>query len=132
MASLSNSAGSNNTTPGRRNDQRARGLPGYRAFILHRVSGLALALFLPVHFWALGTSLQGAAALDAFVQWTSTPLFKFAEWWLVVLLGAHLFGGFRLLLLEFGRWQGSRKGLIALGLILNGVLALLLAAIMLS
>ena len=119
-------------TPGRRNDQRARGLPGYRAFLVHRLSGLALALFLPLHFWALGTSLQGAAALDAFVQWTATPLFKFAEWGLVVLLGAHLSGGIRLLLIEFGRWQGLRKGLITLGLVLNLMLAALLALVMIS
>lgn len=119
-------------TPGRRNDQRARGLPGYRAFLVHRLSGLALALFLPLHFWALGTSLQGAAALDAFVQWTATPLFKFAEWGLVVLLGAHLLGGIRLLLIEFGRWQGLRKGLITLGLVLNLMLAALLTLVMIS
>lgn len=119
-------------TPGRRNDQRARGLPGYRAFLVHRLSGLALALFLPLHFWALGTSLQGAAALDAFVQWTATPLFKFAEWGLVVLLGAHLSGGIRLLLIEFGRWQGLRKGLITLGLVLNLMLAALLTLVMIS
>lgn len=126
------SPGAATRTPGRRNDHRARGLPGYRAFLIHRLSGLALALFLPFHFWALGTSLQGAAALEGFLQWTAMPLFKFAEWGLVVLLGAHLFGGIRLLLLEFGRWQGLRKGLITLGLVLNLMLAALLAIVMIS
>src|SRR5438309_5502907 len=32
---------------------------------LHRISGTALALFLPVHFWALGRGLE----LDAFLVW---------------------------------------------------------------
>ena len=39
-------------------DYRARMHPGYWAFVVHRVSGLALAVFLPVHFWALGLALQ--------------------------------------------------------------------------
>ena len=42
----------------RRNDQRARARhPAYWAFLMHRLSGLALAVFLPLHFWALGQAL---------------------------------------------------------------------------
>lgn len=116
----------------RRNDRRARGLPGYRAFLLHRFSGLGLALFLPMHFWALSTSLQGASALDSFLRWTDMPLFKFAEWGLVLLLSAHLIGGIRLLVLEFGQWHGSRQNWIVIGIALNAALGILLAAIMLA
>ena len=38
--------------------------PLWLAFFLHRVSGLALALFLPIHFWVLSLALNDAAALD--------------------------------------------------------------------
>ena len=34
----------------------------YWAFMVHRISGIALALFLPLHFWTLGNALQGSAA----------------------------------------------------------------------
>jgi fumarate reductase subunit D len=97
----------------RRNDWRARSHPAYWAFLLHRLSGLALAAFLPVHFWALGQALQGAAALDGFLRFTDQPLFKFGEWGLVVLLALHMMGGVRLLLIEFGSASGLRKNLIA-------------------
>ena len=50
--------------------------------LVHRVSGLALAAFLPVHFWALGHGLE----MDGFLRWTEQPLVKLAEWGLVVLL----------------------------------------------
>ena len=40
-----------------RNDYRARKHPAYWAFVVHRVSGVALALFLPLHFWALAEAL---------------------------------------------------------------------------
>ena len=111
----------------RRNDSRARNHASYWAFVVHRVSGVALALFLPVHFWALGHALAGEAALDGMIKWTDQPLFKFAEWGLVLLLTAHLTGGVRLLLIEFGPWSGQRKNLIAGGLGLAFMTALAFA-----
>ena len=100
----------------RRNDARAHGHPAWWAFWVHRVSGLLLALFLPLHFLALGQALQGAAALDDFVRFTDRPLFKIAEWGLVVLLSLHLTGGVRLLLIEFGRASDLLKNWIAGGM----------------
>lgn len=94
-------------------DFRARAHPAWWAFLVHRLSGLALALFLPVHFWALGHALQGEAALEGFLRFTDQPLFKFGEWGLVLLLALHAAGGVRLFLIEFGAWTGLRKNLIA-------------------
>lgn len=78
--------------------------------LIHRISGVALALFLPVHFWALGKGLQ----LDAFLRWTEQPLVKFAEWGIVVLLAAHLGGGLRVLAIEFLDWHEWQKSLAAI------------------
>ena len=97
----------------RRNDYRARNHPAYWAFLVQRWSGIALAAFLPVHFWALGQALNGDAALEGFLRFTDRPLFKFAEWCLVVLLALHMMGGVRLLLIEFGEGSGLRKNWIA-------------------
>ncbi len=94
-------------------DFRARAHPSWWAFLVHRLSGLALALFLPVHFWALGQALQGEAALEGFLRFTDQPLVKFGEWGLVLLLALHAAGGVRLLLIEFAAWSGLRKNLIA-------------------
>ncbi len=97
-----------------RNDYRSRNHPAWWAFLVHRLSGLALALFLPFHFWALGQALQGAARLDSLLRWTEQPLVKFAETMLVLLLAAHLTGGLRLLALEFLPWRDWQKSLLAL------------------
>jgi fumarate reductase subunit D len=97
----------------RTSDYRARMHPGYWAFAVHRISGLALAVFLPLHFWALGLALQGEAALDSFLSVTDNAVFKVGEWGLVTLLAVHLTGGARLLLIEFAPWSGPRKNLIA-------------------
>ena len=94
-------------------DWRARSHPAWWAFLVHRVSGLALALFLPFHFWALGRALGGEAALEDFLRWADAPLVKLTEWTLVLLLAAHLGGGLRLLALEFLPWRGWQKSLAA-------------------
>jgi fumarate reductase subunit D len=96
-----------------RSDWRARSHPAYWAFLMHRLSGLALAVFLPIHFWALGQALQGDAALEGFLRFTDRDLFKFGEWGLVVLLALHTVGGVRLLLIELGSASGLRKNWIA-------------------
>ncbi len=97
----------------RRNDLRARSHPAYWAFLMHRLSGLALAIFLPLHFLAMGQALHGAAALEGFLRFVDQPLFKFGEWGLVVLLALHMVGGVRLLLIELGSFSGLRKNWIA-------------------
>ncbi|MDH3387230.1 MAG: succinate dehydrogenase [Gammaproteobacteria bacterium] len=88
--------------------------PLYLAFLLHRVSGLGLALFLPFHFYVLGLALNGEAALDRALDWTTGPLFKLAESGLVLLLAVHLFGGLRLLALENLPWSDRQKNYAAI------------------
>jgi fumarate reductase subunit D len=96
-----------------KSDYRARNHPAYWAFVVHRGSGVLLAAFLPLHFWALGQALQGEVALESFLRWSEQPLVKFAEATLVVLLAAHLAGGARLLALEFLAWRDWQKTLLA-------------------
>jgi fumarate reductase subunit D len=98
-----------------KNDYRARNHPAWWAFLLHRLSGLALSFFLPFHFLVLGQALQGEARLDTLLRWTEQPLVKFAEIMLVLLLAAHLTGGLRLLALEFLPWRDWQKSLLAWG-----------------
>ncbi len=89
----------------RRGGWRARGHAGWWAFAVHRISGLALAVFLPLHFWVLGEALAGEAALDGFLHWTERPLVKATEVLLVFFLAIHFGGGLRLLLVEWLGWR---------------------------
>jgi fumarate reductase subunit D len=75
--------------------------PGFAAALLHRLSGIALAIFLPLHFLALATALDGAAALDSFLAITRAPLVKASECLLVAALATHMTLGLRILAIEF-------------------------------
>ena len=70
-------------------------------------------MFLPLHFWALGTALEGAERLDAFLVWSEHPLVKTGEWGIVVALAAHLGCGLRVLALEFLPWRDWQRTLTA-------------------
>lgn len=104
---------------------RARSHPGYVAFLVHRVSGVALAIFLPLHFLALGLAISGEASLDGFLRWTDRPMVKVAETVLVGLLAVHLGGGVRVLAIEFLRWRAAQSQWVAwvlgLGLAVGGL-----------
>jgi fumarate reductase subunit D len=74
---------------------------GFVAAMLHRLSGIALAAFLPLHFLAIATALNGADALDAFLAITRQPLIEFLEVGIVVALTIHMTLGLRVLAIEF-------------------------------
>ncbi len=79
---------------------------GFLAAILHRLSGVALAVFLPMHFIALGTALSGAPALESFLVLTHSWFVRFAEWGLVTALAVHMALGIRVLAIE---WLAVRE-----------------------
>ena len=78
--------------------------------MLHRLSGVALALFLPVHFYRPGPGPQRTKRL-----WTGHSVgpkvqrSKSAEFGLVFLLAVHFFGGLRLMAMEWLPWSDNQK-----------------------
>ena len=94
---------------------------GFVAAILHRLSGIALAIFLPLHFLALATALNGAHALDSFLALTRQPLVMTAECGIVIALAIHMTLGLRVLAIEF--FDFREKTLAVLSACLAAVLA---------
>ncbi|MFK7879631.1 succinate dehydrogenase, cytochrome b556 subunit [Roseobacter sp.] len=91
----------------------ARAHPLWLAFVLHRASGVALALFLPLHFWVLSFALNQPEKLNRFLTFSEQPIVKLAEFGLVFLLAVHVFGGLRLMALEWLPWSAPQKTLAA-------------------
>ena len=91
-----------------------RGNALWLAALVHRLSGIGLAAFLPFHFLALGLAIDGEAKLERFLRWSDQPLVKLAETVLVFLLVVHLLGGLRLLAVENLSWFNGQKRLALL------------------
>ena len=88
-----------------------RASPLWGAALVHRLSGLALAIFLPFHFLALGLAISGEARLENFLRWTDQPWVKISEALLLGLLAVHMLGGLRLLALENFSWREGQARL---------------------
>ncbi len=95
------------------------------AAMAHRVSGVALAVFLPLHFLALGLAIESEARLDAFLHWAEQPLVRVAETLLVALLAVHLLGGLRVLVIENLPWRNGQKSAASLAAIVSLAIACL-------
>ncbi|MGA2893950.1 MAG: succinate dehydrogenase, cytochrome b subunit [Xanthobacteraceae bacterium] len=93
------------------------------AALVHRLSGLALAIFLPLHFLALGLAINGAAKLEGFLRWSDQPPVKLAESGLVFLLTVHLLGGLRVLVIENFAWRDRQKQLATLAAAVSALVA---------
>jgi fumarate reductase subunit D len=85
------------------------------AAMVHRVSGLALAIFLPLHFLTLGLAIEGEARLERFLRWSDQPL--------VFLFTVHLLGGLRILVIENLQWRDGQKQLATLAAALSALVA---------
>jgi fumarate reductase subunit D len=105
-----------------------RGNTLWLAAMVHRLSGLALAAFLPLHFLTLGLAIEGDAKLDGFLKWSDQPLVKLAETLLVFLLAVHMMGGLRLLVLENVGWPDGQKRLALLAAAVSVVAAFVFLA----
>jgi succinate dehydrogenase / fumarate reductase cytochrome b subunit len=75
---------------------------GTVAWILHRLSGLALIFYLLLHIWVISHLIGGRASFDEIMESFGTPLFKFLEIGLIGVILYHLFNGLRVTLVDMG------------------------------
>jgi succinate dehydrogenase / fumarate reductase cytochrome b subunit len=78
---------------------------GSWAWILHRLSGLALIFYLCLHIWVINTLTLGEANFNEVMTFLGSPLFKILEagLWGVILF--HAFNGVRVVIVDF--FKGS-------------------------
>lgn len=78
--------------------------------ILHRLSGLALFIFLPFVLWGLGLSLSSAAGYAKFVHFLGGPVMRAVAWFLSASLIYHCCAGTKHLLMDMGWGETKRSG----------------------
>ena len=95
---------------------------GFWAFLLMRISGAALALYLAMHLYVLHNLLKGPETFDAVMKTVQNPVFKFFE---LVLLGGvlyHSVNGVRILFVDFGQASKAHEkwfwGMVSLGVVI--------------
>jgi succinate dehydrogenase / fumarate reductase cytochrome b subunit len=84
---------------------------GFISFLLRRVTGVALVLYLFAHLWVIGSALEGSQVFDARLAAVQTPFFKVAEVALLAAVFYHAFDGLRLLLVNWFKVTDYRRSL---------------------
>ena len=100
---------------------------GTFAWILHRVTGVIIVLYLFPHFWSIASSRGGAEDFTHKMQSYESPLFKFLEMGLVLLVAVHMLNGLRITIVDFFLLTKSQNALFWVGVVL--FLAVLVASI---
>ncbi len=83
---------------------------GSFAWILHRLTGLALTLYLLMHILVIST-LDNPEWFDVTMEAVSSPLFKILEIGLLGCILFHAVNGIRLLIIDFGDGARYQKSL---------------------
>jgi succinate dehydrogenase / fumarate reductase cytochrome b subunit len=95
---------------------------GTWAFILNRLSGIGLTVYLFLHLIVLGTLARGPEAYDSFIHLAKSPLFVVGELFVVVGGLYHGLNGLRIALTSFGVGVAHQRRLFyaVLALVLIG------------
>jgi succinate dehydrogenase / fumarate reductase cytochrome b subunit len=84
---------------------------GSIAFIMNRVAGLGLTLYLFLHLVMLGQLASGPQAYDGFIALVKSPLFLLGEFLVVAAVFLHGFNGIRIAITSLGIGARNQKSL---------------------
>lgn len=71
------------------------------AFVIHRVTGVALVIFLFLHIWTLSAILKGPQALQQALHKFDNPIGYTMEYALLLAVIVHLINGIRITIADF-------------------------------
>lgn len=98
--------------------------------ILHRVSGVLIAFFVPILLYLLSLSLRSPGAFTQLASCLSSPLTKIFTWLFLTLLFYHFLAGIRHLIMDLGYWESLVAGRrSSIGVLAGTVLIIILIGI---
>lgn len=104
---------------------RYRWQTGMTAWVLHRLTGLALVFYITMHIWVVSSLQKGETAFEAVMSFVQAPIFRFLEVGLFFAVIYHALNGIRLVAIDF--FGATEKHvplfyiLMALGVVVWGI-----------
>lgn len=96
---------------------------GMLAFVLHRITGLALVLYIFGHLWSISHSLAGNAYFNKMMGLYNTHIGHVVEWFLLLAVLWHLFNGLRITATDFLRFTHQQKRLVIWVFVVSAIIA---------
>ena len=85
---------------------------GFLSFLVRRVTGVALVLYLGMHMWVIGSALGGPESFDQRLALVQGPVFIFFEILLLAAVIYHAIDGIRLLIVHYLKVTEYRTSLL--------------------
>ena len=105
---------------------------GSWAWIFHRISGIALTVYLFVHIYALSTLSKGRAEFSTEMEMFRKPIFMVLEFLLFLPVIYHSLNGFRIVLVDLGKGARNQKSLLRTVYAIAGIATIVMAFLMFS
>ncbi len=105
---------------------------GSWAWILHRITGIALIAYLFLHIYSLSPLTEGEVAFNNKMEAFTTPVFMVIEWFLFAFVLFHSLNGIRIVIVDWADGAKYHKQLYRLSWIVGIILFLAMGAIMFS
>lgn len=94
---------------------------GTWAWLLHKVTGVFLTVYLIMHLVVIGQSVRGEEAFNAAQRFVEKPIFVFLDAGLSGVVAYHAFNGLRIMAFDQGWGIRAQKPLFWLSLLLSVV-----------
>ena len=92
------------------------------SWILHRVTGVGITVYLLIHILTVSNLLKGETAFNKAMETVQQPIFILGE---IALLGAivfHALNGIRILIIDFGKGSLYQKKLFWIFMVLAAII----------
>jgi succinate dehydrogenase / fumarate reductase cytochrome b subunit len=96
---------------------------GFVSFLLRRVTGVALVLYIFTHIWVIGGAVTGPETFNERMVFLKSPVFRILEIGLLAAVFYHGFDGLRLLLINWFKITDKRKSMFAAAFVLTALMA---------
>ncbi|HBC47409.1 MAG TPA: succinate dehydrogenase, cytochrome b556 subunit [candidate division Zixibacteria bacterium] len=104
---------------------------GTFAWVLHRITGLLLLVYLFMHLWVLGSANSGPGAFDQRLRMVQSPIFHFLEIGLILTVFYHMINGLSITIMDFFNLSSKHKTLVTISVVIFAVVAIVAFGIML-
>lgn len=98
---------------------------GTWSWLLHRVTGVILVLYLFMHLFVLSSSLAGGETFNKWLSTVQNPVFHFLEIGLAAVVAFHLLNGLRITIADFFFVTKAHKAIFWVAMVIFVILMII-------
>ena len=98
---------------------------GMWSWVLQRLTGILLTLYLLPHLFVIHSSTKGAEVFDGLTSKIQAPIWHLFDIALIAVIIFHLMNGVRIIAVELGSFARAHKALLLVTMVLGGIILFL-------